>query len=501
MPEGKRTTLEIQNVDKHFPGVQALKDVSILLHEGEVHAIVGENGAGKSTLMNIVFGLIQSDRGKIFRNGRQVFIDNPIDAQRLGIGIVPQELSLVPLLTVMENILLGMMPCRVKGMLLDWGSMSKRAVKVLEQVGEYIDPKAVVGHLSTAQQQIVQIARAFSFGAQILIFDEPTSSLSLKETDNLFKIIKNFQNSGGSVFYISHRLEEILEIADSITVLRDGRKVAELAPAATSLREVIRYMVGKEVEEAKRTARFTPEGRETVLRVENLTRAREFRNISFELRQGEILGLVGLVGAGRTELVKCIFGDSIPDSGSVYTYGQKTLHKSPEDAIKNRLAYVPEERRKLGLFPILSVSENMTMPILKRLTRLIWIDKKMQSAQVQDFVKKIDIRTPSLKQRVQNLSGGNQQKVILARWLLTGCRILILDEPTRGIDVNAKSEIHQILRDLVEREGISVLFISSELQEVMKIADRILVMHEGDLKGEVIADQTTQEELLQIALS
>ncbi|KPJ87069.1 MAG: hypothetical protein AMS17_09650 [Spirochaetes bacterium DG_61] len=501
MGETNRITLEIQNVYKHFPGVQALKDVSIALHEGEVHAVVGENGAGKSTLMNIIIGLIQADRGKIFKNNKEVFISNPIDAQRLGIGIVPQELNLVPLLTVMENILLGMMPCRVKGMILDWSTMSKRAAQVLEQIGEYIDPKAVVANLSTAQQQILQIARAFSFGAQILIFDEPTSSLSLKETENLFKIIKNFKESGGSVFYISHRLEEILEIADRITVLRDGCKVAELAPESTSLREMIRHMVGKEVEEVSRTIRFDPKGRGVVLKVENLTRAYEFRKISFELFEGEILGLVGLVGSGRTELVKCIFGDTVPDSGTVHTYGKETVHRTPEDAIQNRLAYVPEERRKLGLFPIMSVVENMTIPILKRLTSFIRIDKKQQTSKAQEFISKLDIRTPSLSQRVQNLSGGNQQKVILARWLLTGCRILILDEPTRGIDVNAKAEIHQILRELVAKEGISVLFISSELQEVLKIANRIIVMHEGDMKGEVLADQATQEELLQIALS
>ena len=496
----KKTALELRNVSKRFPGVQALSDVSVSLMEGEVHAVVGENGAGKSTLMNVIIGLIQADRGKIFRDHREVLINTPIDAQRLGIGIVPQELNLVPHLSVMENILLGMLPCRIQGVAIDWKCMARKTREVLERVGERIEPGAIVSRLSTAQQQIVQIMRALSFGAKILIFDEPTSSLSLVETEKLFGIIRSFRDGGGSVFYISHRLEEILEIADRITVLRDGCKVAELEPHATTLQEVIRYMVGKQVVDERKESVFDPEGEEVVLRVEHLTRSREFRDVSFELRTGEILGVAGLVGSGRTELLKCIFGDTAPDSGSIYIGGVKTVHRRPEDAIRNRLAYVPEERRKLGLFPLLSVSENMTMPILKRLRRLVGIDRKKQLAHVQEFIRKLDIRTPGVSQIVRNLSGGNQQKVILARWLLTGCRILILDEPTRGIDVNAKAEIHQILRDLVG-EGMSILFISSEPQEVLKIADRILVMHEGAVKGELDAENASQEDLLKLALS
>jgi ABC-type sugar transport system ATPase subunit len=492
--------LEVKNIDKRFPGVQALNDVSIALRKGEVHAVIGENGAGKSTLMNIIFGLIHADRGKIFRNGQEVVIDSPIDAQRIGIGIVPQELSLVPLLTVMENIQLGMMPCKLGSLKVDWKEMERKAMRALSEVGERIDPRMNISRLSIAHQQLVQIARALSFGAEILIFDEPTASLTLKETETLFTVIKRFKEKGGSVFYISHRLEELKEVSDRITVLRDGEKVAELIPEKTDMKEMIRYMVGREIIEVEKRSDVDYGQREVLLKVERLSRAGEFQNISFELREGEILGFAGLVGAGRTELAKCIFGETIPDSGEVNLFSKKTVHHTPNDAIRNRLAYVPEERRKLGIFPLMSVSENMSMPVLRKLTRFFKISGKRETALVREYIKKLDIRTPSIRQRIQNLSGGNQQKVILARWLLTGCRILILDEPTRGIDVNAKAEIHQLLRQLV-KEGISVLFISSELKEVIDIADRIIIMHEGDYKGEVIAGETSQEQILQIALS
>jgi ABC-type sugar transport system ATPase subunit len=492
--------LEVSRIYKHFPGVQALSDVSASLYEGEVHAIIGENGAGKSTLMNIIFGVIQPDSGDIFRDGEKVIIHRPVDAQKIGIGIVPQELNLVPLLSVMENVTLGMAPCKIEGVMLDWKGIERKAKQALEQIGEFIDPRAIVADLSTAQQQLVQIARALAFGAKILIFDEPTSSLTLQETESLFKVIKNFQQQRGAVFYISHRLEEILEIADRVTVLRDGCKVTELDARATNLHEMVKCMVGREIEEAKRTSVFNPSDKQIVLKVENLSRANEFREISFELRAGEILGLAGLVGAGRTEFVKCLYGDTIPDFGTIYIHSQKVFYKSPKDAIKGSLAYVPEERRQLGLFPILSVTENMTMPILQRLSRFFRINKKREISYVQEYVQKLDIKTSHIRQQIKNLSGGNQQKVILARWLLTGSKILILDEPTRGIDVNAKAEIHHLLKNLVN-QGLSIIFISSELQEVIDIADRIIIMHEGNLKGEVLANQTNQEEVLRIALS
>jgi ABC-type sugar transport system ATPase subunit len=492
--------LEVRQISKHFPGVQALRDVSVSLCEGEVHAIIGENGAGKSTLMNIIFGVLQPDSGEILRNGQKVTIHRPVDAQKIGIGIVPQELNLVPLLSVMENITLGMAPCTISHVMIDWKGTERKANEALEQIGEFIDPRAIVADLSTAQQQLIQIARALAFGAKILIFDEPTASLTLQETEILFNIIRNFQQQGGSVFYISHRLEEILEVADRVTVLRDGAKVTELDANATDLHEMVKYMVGHEIEEATRAGLFDATDQEVVLEVEHLSRAGEFQDVSFTLHTGEILGLAGLVGAGRTELMKSLYGDTVPDSGTIALHSHQISYKSPKDAIKDSLAYVPEERRQLGLFPILSVAENMTMPILQRLSRFFHINRKRQTSHVHEYVQKLDIKTADIRQQIQNLSGGNQQKVILARWLLTGCQILILDEPTRGIDVNAKAEIHQLLKDLV-KQGIAVIFISSELQEVIDIADRILIMHEGHIKGEVLAHQTNQEEVLRIALS
>jgi ABC-type sugar transport system ATPase subunit len=295
-------------------------------------------------------------------------------------------------------------------------------------------------------------------------------------------------------------LEEILEVADRVTVLRDGAKVKELDAKATNVHEMVKYMVGHEIEEVKRTGLFDPTHQEVVLEVEHLSRSDEFEDVSFKLHAGEILGLAGLVGAGRTELMKSLYGDTVPDSGTITLRSNRTFYTSPKDAIHDSLAYVPEERRQLGLFPIMSVTENMTMPILQKLSRFFHINRKRQTSHVHDYVQKLDIKTADVRQQIQNLSGGNQQKVILARWLLTGCQILILDEPTRGIDVNAKAEIHQLLKDLV-KQGISIIFISSELQEVIDIADRILIMHEGNIKGEVLAHQTNQEEVLRIALS
>jgi ABC-type sugar transport system ATPase subunit len=496
--QSSRPALEIRGICKQFPGVQALKDVSLTLQEGEVHAVIGENGAGKSTLMNIICGLLAADRGEILREAQVVRISSPIVAQRYGIGMVPQELNLVPLFTVMENILLGMQPCRVQGLMLDRRAMARRAEQILARFEEPIDTRARAVELSTAHQQLVQIARALAFGARILIFDEPTSSLTINETEKLFRIILDFRARGGAVFYITHRLEEVLKSADRITVLRDGSKVAELESDRTSLKEMIRHMVGREVSEARYVRTFDRGKARTVLRVQNLSRGREFRNISFELKEGEILGFAGLVGAGRTELVRCVYGDRHPESGSIEVDGSELVHHSPREAIGRRIAYVPDERRRLGIFPAMGVKENMTMPVLRRFTRLFWIQRKRESEASQAFVDRLSIRTPSLGQLIKNLSGGNQQKVILARWLLAGARILILDEPTRGIDVNAKAEIIRCLLELAD-EGLAIIFISSEHQELIDVADRIIVMHEGQYKGELSAGEATQENIMSLA--
>jgi len=494
-----KTVLEVKKISKHFPGVQALHEVSLSLREGEVHAVIGENGAGKSTLMKIIFGLLQPDAGEIYYNGRQVVIDNPITAQRLGIGIVPQELNLVPQLSVAENILLGMVPKKRFG-LIDWNRMQQDAAAILETVGEVIDLKRKTAELSVAQQQIIQIARAMAFGARVLIYDEPTASLTQKETEGLFKIINSFIENKGSVFYISHRLEEILRIAHRITVLRDGCYITELDPKQTTTDEMVHYMVGREIKKAKRTARSFNTDQTPALEVNNLTRHGEFSGISFRLYPGEILGLAGLVGAGRTELVRCIFGETQPDEGSIQIYQREIDHPSPIKSIKNGIGFLPEERRKLGLFPVLSVSQNMTMSTLGKYTKWGRINQRREAVDVKKYIDELKIKTPHPRQLVKNLSGGNQQKVILARWMLTGCKILILDEPTRGIDVGAKAEIFQLLQEMVA-QGYAVILISSELQEVIDYADRILIMHEGRLKGEVKGIETTQEEIMRMALS
>jgi ABC-type sugar transport system ATPase subunit len=496
----KGIELEIRNVSKHFPGVQALKSVSLTLHEKEIHAIIGENGAGKSTLMNVLCGLIHPDEGVMFRKGVQVHIGSPIVAQRYGIGMVPQELNLVPDFTVKENILLGIQPRRLGGLWIDRRKLLAIARETLELLDEKIDPNAKVSRLSAAQQQIVQIARVLAFGARIIIFDEPTASLTLTETASLFRNIRDIRQKGVSIFYISHRLEEILQIADRISVLRDGAKVAELDPTTTDQHEMIRAMVGRDIVASTVERAYTMNGNPVVLKVDNLSHDGEFSNVSFELHQGEILGFAGLIGAGRTELMKCIYGDVTPTSGTITIDGQPCLHRHPSEAIAHRLAYVPEERRKLGIFPSMSVKENMTLPILRRLMRLLWIDRKREADAVQGQLEKLEIRTPDIRQMVKNLSGGNQQKVILARWLLTGSRILILDEPTRGIDVNAKDEIHRNLKVLAN-EGLSIIFISSEHQEVIDVADRIVVMHEGRVKGELPAEGTKQETIMKLALA
>jgi ribose transport system ATP-binding protein len=492
--------LEARHISKKFPGVQALQDVDISLREGEVHAVVGENGAGKSTLMNILIGMTRPDTGSILINGRDVVLHSPIDAQRMGISIVPQEINLVPMLTVMENVFLGLEPRVGRSALIDWKKTERLTREIIAKIGTGIDPKVQVRDLSTAQRQLVQIARAFAFGAHVLILDEPTASLTTRESDTLFEIIGGHQKAGGSVFYISHRLEEIMQIAGRITVLRDGRKVAELDPRQTTIHQMIGHMVGSRERPGAEAGGAVARTGKTVLRVENLTRHDEFNGVTFELHEGEILGIAGLVGAGRTELMKCIFGDTQPQAGNIFIDGKKVTLRSPRQGIRNSIAYVPEERRRLGLFPILSVSENITLPILRDIMGIFGISRKRETGLARDFVGRLRIKTGSVNDTVRNLSGGNQQKVILARWLLRGSRILILDEPTRGIDVNAKAEIHGLLRKITQG-GISVILISSELEEVIENSDRIIVLHEGRLKGQVDPKTTSQEEIMKICLT
>lgn len=489
---------EARSISKTYGVVKALSDVSIDIHPGEVHAVIGENGAGKSTLMNVFCGKLAPSAGTLRCQGHEVSFRSPRDAQAAGIAIAPQEIFLVPHLSVAENILLGTQDLTALGTV-NWRRTRERAIRHLAEIDDGIDPFLPAGRLSKAQQQLVQIARAVATSASILIFDEPTAALTSRETEKLFAFIRRFRAGGKSIFYISHRLDEISALSQRITVLRDGCHVAELATASATKDDMVRLMAGRNpaaTVEARPVRRFT----ETALAVKGLARAGEFTDISFELRKGEILGVAGLVGAGRTELGKCLFGVTAAQSGAIEVLGQTRRIGHPADAIAAGLVYLPEERKQDGIFPLLSIRENMSISVYDRFRGLLGLRFSDMTREVETLVDRLRIKIGTIADPITSLSGGNQQKVILGRWLLKNSRILILDEPTRGIDVNAKHEIQTVLRRLAE-EGLSIIYISSELQEVIDVADRIMVMHEGRIKGTVAAAEATQEGLLGLAMS
>jgi len=490
--------LETSGISKRFGVVQALSGVSVHVSAGRVHALVGENGAGKSTLMNIICGKLRPDEGELRIDGERVDFSSPLDAQRAGIAISPQEINLVPALSVAENVLLGAQAEGAFGV--DWRETRARAAKSLAEIDDTIDPDRPARDLRKAQQQLVQIARATATSARILIFDEPTAALTDRESERLFSFIDRFKAAGGSILYISHRLDEILRLADEISVLRDGRLVASLDADATDKDEMVHLMAGRET--ASPTGR-PPEravADAVALKVTKLSRTGEFRDVSFELRRGEILGIAGLVGAGRTELGRCLFGVTKAESGAVEVFGEPVTIQHPADAIRHGLVYLPEERKHDGIFPLLSIKENMAIASLGRFQDLLTLRFSDMAREVADYVQRLRIKIGRVEDPITSLSGGNQQKVILARWLMRDACILILDEPTRGVDVNAKLEIQAVLQGLAAR-GLSILYISSELQEVLDVSDRVLVMHEGRVKGIVDAAGATQQSLLRLAMS
>jgi ribose transport system ATP-binding protein len=491
--------LEVRNVSKAFGSVVALRDVSLTAKAGEVHAVIGENGAGKSTLMNIICGNHSVSSGEIRVNGRTVRFGSPMEAQHAGIAIAPQEILLAPALSVAENVMLGRQ--LASGGVVSWKATRTEAIKHLQALDPDIDPDARAGDVTVAQQQLVQIARATATGARLLIFDEPTAALTLKESARLFDFIKRFRGEGGLILYISHRLGEILELSDRITVLRDGRFVTELDPSRTSKDEMIQAMAGREVADLdlrhQIPAKITDE---IVLKVEGLSRRDEFYDISFDLKRGEILAIGGLIGSGRSEMARCLFGDRPRDAGRVEVFGKVTNFSAPADAIRAGLVYLPEERKHDGIFPQLSVAENIAMPNLGAFANWTGISWLKVVGAAEEYIRSIPIKANSPHQLISNLSGGNQQKAILSRWLMSHCRILILDEPTRGIDVNAKREIQKLLRELAQG-GLSVVYISSELQEIIDVSDRVVLMHEGKVRGIVPTEGATQESLLAVAMS
>lgn len=489
----------MEGIDKSFPGVQALRNCRFELFPGEIHALVGENGAGKSTLMKILTGVFQKDAGRILYKGKEVKIPNPRAAQELGISIVHQELNLMPHLTVAQNIFIGREP-RKKGfsVFLDEDEMIRRSQELLNMLHMPLDPRAKVRDLTVAKQQMVEIAKALSFNAEVLIMDEPTATLSEAEVEELFRILKKLRDRGMGIVYISHRLEELQEIADRVTVLRDGQYIGTLDIREATIDRIISMMVGRNIYETAHRG----EGRtsaEVVLEVRGLSRGREIRNVSFVLRKGEILGLAGLVGAGRTEVARAIFGADPVESGEIYVRGVKVRIKSPADAIRHGIAYLSEDRRRYGLMLGLDVESNMVLPSMQDFLRLrTFVDRKRAQNRCKEYVDRLRIKTPSLAQKVKNLSGGNQQKVIVAKWLMKNCDILIFDEPTRGIDVGAKSEIYHLLNELVQ-EGKSIIMISSELPEILRMSHRILVMCEGRVTGEIDAREATEELVMKYA--
>jgi len=488
----------MQHISKTFPGVTALDDVSFELRRGEVHVLLGENGAGKSTLMKILSGAYQKSAGRIFLHGQEVEIRNPKHAQDLGISIIYQELNLVPQLSAAENIFLGREPTKSL-----WGpgridrkAMQQAATQILTGLGAGVDVRRPVRELSIAQQQMVEVAKAISLEAKILIMDEPTSALTEKEIAELFARIRQLKAAGVSIVYISHRLEELFEIGDRVTVLRDGKNAGTHEIRGITKAELIRLMVNRELTNQFPKVR-AGQGAE-VLKVENLSN-NVLRNIHFSLHRGEVLGIAGLLGSGRTELARAIFGVDKIESGDIYVKGELQRIKSPRQAINLGMGFLTEDRKTQGLVLMLSVKENICLPSIERFSRLGLVKAKEEDRAAQRFVTELRIKTPGAHQKVINLSGGNQQKVVLSKWLCCQADIFIFDEPTRGIDVGSKAEIYQLMNRLTA-SGVAVIMISSELPEILGMSDRILVMHQGRITGELAADEATQEKLLHLAL-
>lgn len=493
------TLVSMEGIDKAFPGVQALDGCRFELLAGEVHALVGENGAGKSTLMKVLTGVYRKDAGRIVYQGQEVDIPNPRAAWEMGIGIIHQELNLIPHLTVAQNIFIGREPRRRPRFLLDEKELNERAQRLLESVKLDVDPRARVADLTIAKQQLVEIAKALSYNSQVLIMDEPTSALSDAEIQELFRIIRELKAKGVGIVYISHRMDEIKQICDRVTVMRDGRTIGTVNAQEVSVDQIVSMMVGREI---YATAQPAPnEGAsEVVLEVRSLSRGRAFQDVSFSLRKGEILGFAGLMGAGRTEVARAVFGADPIDSGEIYVNGKRVEIKSPADAVRLGIGYLPEDRKRHGLMLDLDVEANTIVATLQRYAAALgWVQKSKARREVQAYVEQLGVKTPGLEQRVRYLSGGNQQKVVLAKWLAKNCDILIFDEPTRGIDVGAKGEIYKLLNDLTVRQGKSVIMISSELPEILRMSHRIIVMCEGRITGELVAHEATEEAIMRLA--
>lgn len=489
--------LRMEGISKSFPGVQALDDVDFEVYPGEILGFVGENGAGKSTLVKIIAGVYSKDRGAIHFRGQQVEIHSPQEAQRMGISTIHQELALVPHLSVAENIFLNREEIKVPAIgMVDFKTMNQKAEEILQSLGVEISPKRLVKELTVAAQQMVEIAKALSMNASLILMDEPTSSLSSKEVEALFDAMQRLKGRGVSVVFISHRLEEVRRVVDRVIVMRDGRRVGTLPIAEATEEKIIRLMVGREVG-------LFPKERaqigQPVLEVRGISGENGVRSVSFALHRGEILGLAGLMGAGRTEVARLICGADRLTEGAVFIEGRKVDINTPADAVRHGIGWVPEDRKQHGLVLGMTVRDNMTMAILKRISGLLGnISRKKENDISKHYVDVLSVVTPSLTQTVKNLSGGNQQKVVLAKWLSTEPKVLIMDEPTRGIDVGAKAEVHALMSRLAQ-QGIGILMISSEMPEIIGMSDRVIVMCQGRVTGEFSRDEFDQEKIMTCA--
>lgn len=488
--------LEMKQIVKKFPGTLALNHVDFNLKSGEVMALIGENGAGKSTLMNVLMGVLKPEEGEVYLQGTKIEIKSPYEALQHGIGMVPQELNLVTELSIAENIYLG---CHQKtNGIFDWKKTAQNAQIILKKLKVDIDPKEKVKNITAAFQELVSIARTLVFGSNIIILDEPTASLTIQEKDHLFEVVRMLKSEGKTIVIITHHLDEVKELSDRVTIMRDGTLVKVCQTDEVTTDEMIFYMANQKVEKNKIIKRNVSD--EIVLEARGLTRKGEFEDVSFQVRKGEIFGVAGLVGAGRTELFSCIYGLTKSHSGSLYLNGKEVVMKSPVDAIANGIGLVPEERRKQGMFALLSIYENVMMPSYHTISSKGVINFDEAKKRTNRQIDAMRIKTPSCNTQIKNLSGGNQQKVILGRWMEKNVDILILDEPTRGIDVRAKGEIYRLIREMADN-GVTVIVISSEMDELISVSDRIMVMHEGLVKGFMEpSEDMVGEEILKVAL-
>jgi ribose transport system ATP-binding protein len=490
----KQPIIELKGVSKIFPGVRALNSIDLDVYPGEVLGLVGENGAGKSTLIKILTGAHRNDEGKIFIEGKETVIDGPKHAMNLGITAIYQELNIVKQLTVAENVFLGREI--KKGKLLDRTHMIERASELLKDLGQEINPKLPINMLGVGQQQMVEIAKALSVKTKVLIMDEPTASLSNREVKELLRTVKSLRDKGIGIVYISHRLEEILEICDRVTVMRDGEKVKTLEKKEVTTDILIKLMVGRDLEE--QFPKIETKLGEEALRIEGLSKNGVFENITFGVKRGEILGLAGLVGAGRTEVMRVIFGADPKDAGDIFVHGKKVKIKSPRDAMNNKIAFLTEDRKGQGLILDNTVAFNMNISSFNRIKNGLLLSASKSKQRCAENIKKLNINPPLDNFIVRQFSGGNQQKVVIAKWLNTDADIYIFDEPTRGIDVGAKVEVYNVMNELVAK-GAAIIMISSEMPEVLGMSDRIIVMHEGKITGEFNRKEANQENIMKAA--